>query len=735
MLDTLLETKTATDQVFGGTQAEGAYTPKDASDRMELMLNQHLAEFPQHYDPTASAEKARGLIADLSALVEQLPTQTRRTPETDKYQQSSTPPHYAYALAWAANIGRADVVLEPSAGVGGLAVFALNAGATAVYVNELSPRRAALLRKLPFTGIFTENAEQIDNILPESIKPTVVLMNPPFSAAPNRMAKAGRMVSAVHVEQALRRLVPGGRLVAILGESMAMDRAPEWWQRIGSHYAVRANVAVPGREYRKYGTAYGTQLIVIDKVQAASKPLTDAVASVVDLIDVLASIRQRLTDRPLHIRPHVVPPATHVVASPRKAQNVSLTDAIFEPYRPQRLHIPGSQPHPTDLVQSAAMSSVLPPEPTYVPAIPQSLIDCGLLSDAQVEAVVYAGQAHQQFLEDGSRKGFFIGDGTGVGKGRDLCGIILDDFNRHPGPRKAIWITKGPKLFNDAKRDWTDLGGDGSLLFNLVKVKPQEAIPHTSGILFTTYATLKSGRLSTDKSRVQRIVNWVGPDFDGVICFDESHACKNATTLKEERGRSEASDTALAASDLQKSLPKAKVVYASATGATEVENLAYVDRLGLWGRGTAFADKLDFIAKIKSGGVAAMELVARDAKQLGLYLARNLSFEGVQYERLEHTLSADQRDIYDKLVEGWQVVLNNFKAALELIAGYYTKSGHLKVDGKVKAAALSAFWSTHQRFFNQALISMQMPSVIGDIEQQLAAGNACVLQLVNTNEA
>ena len=51
------------------------------------------------------------------------------------------------------------------------------------------------------------------------------------------------------------------------------------------------------------------------------------------------------------------------------------------------------------------------------------------MSDAQLEAVMYAGQAHETVLPDGSRKGFLIGDGTGVGKGREISGIILDNFN------------------------------------------------------------------------------------------------------------------------------------------------------------------------------------------------------------------------------------------------------------------------------------------------------------------
>ena len=86
---------------------------------------------------------------------------------------------------------------------------------------------------------------------------------------------------------------------------------------------------------------------------------------------------------------------------------------------------------------------------------------------------------------------------------------------------------------------------------------------------------------------------------------------------------------------LQHALPEARVVYISATGATMVQNLAYAQRLGLWGGSEfPFATRADFIASIESGGIAAMEVLARDLKALGLYIARSLSYEGVEVDLL-----------------------------------------------------------------------------------------------------
>ena len=42
-----------------------------------------------------------------------------------------------------------------------------------------------------------------------------------------------------------------------------------------------------------------------------------------------------------------------------------------------------------------------------------------------------------------------------------------------------------------------------------------------------------------------------------------------------------------------------------------------------------------------------MEVLARDLRALGLYTARSLSYDGVEYELVEHPLTPEQRAIYD----------------------------------------------------------------------------------------
>jgi hypothetical protein len=125
--------------------------------------------------------------------------------------------------------------------------------------------------------------------------------------------------------------------------------------------------------------------------------------------------------------------------------------------------------------------------------------------------------------------------------------------------------------------------------------------------------------------------------------FDESHAMQNAAGGKTERGEEVPSQQGRAGLRLQHALPDARVVYASATGATTVHNLAYAQRLGLWGGADfPFATRAEFVEAIEAGGVAAMEVLARDLKSLGLYAARSLSYAGVEYELVEHALTASR---------------------------------------------------------------------------------------------
>lgn len=50
---------------------------------------------------------------------------------------------------------------------------------------------------------------------------------------------------------------------------------------------------------------------------------------------------------------------------------------------------------------------------------------------------VLARQQHEVILQNDQRAGFLIGDGAGVGKGRTIAGIILENYLK--GRKRALW--------------------------------------------------------------------------------------------------------------------------------------------------------------------------------------------------------------------------------------------------------------------------------------------------------
>ena len=111
-------------------------------------------------------------------------------------------------------------------------------------------------------------------------------------------------------------------------------------------------------------------------------------------------------------------------------------DETFQKYRAAKIK---GRPHPDPVFESMALASVSVPDVTMEFDLPKRLIIEGKLSDLQLEAIMYSKQQHEQYYPSGERKGFLLGDGAGVGKGRTIAGIILDNWKQ--GRTKAIWLS------------------------------------------------------------------------------------------------------------------------------------------------------------------------------------------------------------------------------------------------------------------------------------------------------
>lgn len=243
----------------------------------------------------------------------------------------------------------------------------------------------------------------------------------------------------------------------------------------------------------------------------------------------------------------------------------------------------------------------------------------------------------QQLIHDGGpRKGFFLGDGAGMGKGRTLAGFIAKNYSR--GRKNALWISVSKDLMVDAQRDLGDLGmtsiADDAVLINKV---PYQALIGKSGNI----------------TRLDQIVKWAGKDFDGLIMFDECHKAKNLQ-IKEsgQADRAGAKDpkcskTGIAVKELQECLPCARIVYCCTTGVSEPRNMAFMSRLGLWGVGTpfnGFPQYLKFLAGIGNGG---SEMYAIHLKKSGQMLSRTLAYEGADFQLIEKVMDEKVKVAYE----------------------------------------------------------------------------------------
>ncbi len=397
--------------------------------------------------------------------------------------------------------------------------------------------------------------------------------------------------------------------------------------------------------------------------------------------------------------------------------------------------------HPGAIVETKTMATVPMPQLTYEPHLPADYFtrqDAGL-SAVQLEAVAMVGMQNSVLLPGGFRATALIGDGTGVGKGRTAAAILWDNYRQ--GRKRLVWVSEKWDLMDAAIADLFNIGaaeltrgitqqegkfvlGQNAAVQPFIKWDGKAKIVH-DGILFTTYALIRSEDKKGNR-RVGQLEQWLRGDDDGdgaYMLFDEAHNLKNAVAAQ---GGQE-SQIGRKIKELLQRMPKLRTASMSATAATDVVNLGYLDRLGMWGPGTAFPNGFgEFQTQVAGGGLSAMELIARELKAQGKYVARTLSYKGVTFEEKEHPLSAEQKELYRTAARAWNVVYDHMGATIAEI----TNGGSHQ-----RSRAMSQFYGAQLRFFSLLISTLKIPTAIEEANKALAEGKSVVISLINTNEA
>ena len=207
-------------RAFGASDAEGAWVWKDAYEAAEgatvLFIRRHARAMRRHAG--AGLDGPFAMLKMLNAVAALEPSHTKRSEEQVRMQQFSTPLPLAYAALRATAIRagrcRAGAVRRHRHAGGDGGMRAREPAAGNLHLNEIADvRRALLCRLFPgalVTGVNAENAA--DHLA--RIRPTAVIMNPPFSATPG-VDRIRHDADLRHMRSAFSMLPPGGRLTPL----------------------------------------------------------------------------------------------------------------------------------------------------------------------------------------------------------------------------------------------------------------------------------------------------------------------------------------------------------------------------------------------------------------------------------------------------------------------------------------------------------------------------------------
>ena len=263
-------------------------------------------------------------------------------------------------------------------------------------------------------------------------------------------------------------------------------------------------------------------------------------------------------------------------------------------------------PHPTPVCEPINLACTTLPKLEYNL---KSSISNGL-STMQTETI------RRIFQSFAVRKGFLLGDATGVGKGRTIAGVLHESKARDPNFR-AIWVSANSRLKHDAEQE----------INQICAVEHMESNLH-----FYSYTSLLK------KKHLDSCTEFLNSGGECLIILDECHNLRNNSVTSKQI------DHVLSCSE------NINVLYSSATAASSSKHLQYLTKLNLWGDETPFPTYLALSSAIKTFGTPLMELLSIEMRSKGAYVSRQLSFEHVVMEHRHINLTLNEQRMYNDCV-------------------------------------------------------------------------------------
>lgn len=211
-------------------------------------------------------------------LYDHQPGLNTRTSTSVLQQAYSTPVPIAYLAGQLAGINKETTVYEPTAGNGALLLLA---DPQKAIVNELNPDRAAALRAQGFTV----TSQDASTFLPAVESVDRIITNPPFGSLKDaqgftQIFRRGLLTTSqldhAIALTALDLMKPQGKAVLILGGKIGdeLERTERYntqltrgfyrWLYKDAGYKVADHFSISGSLYRKQGTSFPIDVIVIE---------------------------------------------------------------------------------------------------------------------------------------------------------------------------------------------------------------------------------------------------------------------------------------------------------------------------------------------------------------------------------------------------------------------------------------------------------------------------------------